>query len=381
MTLISPQVLKKYSIPFSKITQEEGEFMITFPYSYHAGYNHGYNCAESTNFALPRWVEFGKRAVRCLCRSDSVQINMEAFVRKFQPDRYDMWLHGKDIGPDPKDPSHVCAAPAPSHYERDIMSKFNKHKRHPPHKKDFSSDTEEYNSDDCDDECGPQWTPPTKAARKMFENCDESDLMNGLISAPSISSISADTISSMPKPPTISETIHRLHQNLNSSSDKQKEKKRKKRANESSVPPHLLNHSYAKLNDQKSRVSSCTQPNSQTSCEYFAHFSLNDSNISDMESIKSQEVNHTSSPHSTHFLSANCSSTSTQSTPHSQSSLNTDCMFSPVLENPLNSEPKANQMNESEEQYVMRPMVSQPPHIIPYYEYSADNINLSSQPP
>lgn len=64
MTLISPAVLKEYSIPYSKITQEAGEFMITFPYSYHAGYNHGYNCAESTNFALERWVEYGKRATR-----------------------------------------------------------------------------------------------------------------------------------------------------------------------------------------------------------------------------------------------------------------------------------------------------------------------------
>lgn len=64
MTLISPQILKKYSIPFNKITQEQGEFMITFPYAYHAGFNHGFNCAESTNFALPRWIEFGKRATR-----------------------------------------------------------------------------------------------------------------------------------------------------------------------------------------------------------------------------------------------------------------------------------------------------------------------------
>ncbi|OTF82309.1 lysine-specific histone demethylase-like protein [Euroglyphus maynei] len=62
MTIISPQILRKYSIPYNKITQEKGEFMITFPYSYHAGYNHGLNCAESTNFALPRWIEFGKRA-------------------------------------------------------------------------------------------------------------------------------------------------------------------------------------------------------------------------------------------------------------------------------------------------------------------------------
>nr|XP_025857157.1 lysine-specific demethylase 4C isoform X4 [Vulpes vulpes] len=62
MTLISPSVLKKYGIPFDKITQEAGEFMITFPYGYHAGFNHGFNCAESTNFATVRWIDYGKVA-------------------------------------------------------------------------------------------------------------------------------------------------------------------------------------------------------------------------------------------------------------------------------------------------------------------------------
>uniref|UniRef100_A0A8D0YWZ8 Lysine-specific demethylase 4A n=2 Tax=Sus scrofa TaxID=9823 RepID=A0A8D0YWZ8_PIG len=58
MTLISPLMLKKYGIPFDKVTQEAGEFMITFPYGYHAGFNHGFNCAESTNFATRRWIEY-----------------------------------------------------------------------------------------------------------------------------------------------------------------------------------------------------------------------------------------------------------------------------------------------------------------------------------
>uniref|UniRef100_A0A8C1YJD5 [histone H3]-trimethyl-L-lysine(9) demethylase n=1 Tax=Cyprinus carpio TaxID=7962 RepID=A0A8C1YJD5_CYPCA len=64
MTLISPSILKKYSIPFDRITQEEGEFMITFPYGYHAGFNHGFNCAESTNFATLRWIDYGKMATQ-----------------------------------------------------------------------------------------------------------------------------------------------------------------------------------------------------------------------------------------------------------------------------------------------------------------------------
>uniref|UniRef100_A0A8D3CCG3 [histone H3]-trimethyl-L-lysine(9) demethylase n=1 Tax=Scophthalmus maximus TaxID=52904 RepID=A0A8D3CCG3_SCOMX len=99
MTLISPSILKKYGIPFEKITQEAGEFMVTFPYAYHAGFNHGFNCAESTNFATERWIEYGKQAVLCSCRKDMVKISMDVFVKKFQPDRYEQWLAGRDVLP------------------------------------------------------------------------------------------------------------------------------------------------------------------------------------------------------------------------------------------------------------------------------------------
>ncbi|CAL8309819.1 unnamed protein product [Lota lota] len=96
MTLISPSILKKYSIPFDRITQNEGEFMITFPYGYHAGFNHGFNCAESTNFATLRWVDYGKMATQCSCRKDMVKISMDVFVRCLQPERYEQWKQGKD---------------------------------------------------------------------------------------------------------------------------------------------------------------------------------------------------------------------------------------------------------------------------------------------
>lgn len=115
MTLISPQTLtKNYNIPINKITQEPGEIMITFPFGYHAGFNHGFNCAESTNFASPRWIEYGKRATQCYCRQDMVKISMETFVRRFQPDRLENWLIGKDFGYHPEEPERLCAAPPPS---------------------------------------------------------------------------------------------------------------------------------------------------------------------------------------------------------------------------------------------------------------------------
>ena len=53
--------------------------MVTFPFGYHAGFNHGFNIAESTNFALPRWIKYGRDAVRCFCTNDMVQINMDLF--------------------------------------------------------------------------------------------------------------------------------------------------------------------------------------------------------------------------------------------------------------------------------------------------------------
>ncbi|CAB3262334.1 unnamed protein product [Arctia plantaginis] len=150
MTLISPQILKQYSVPVNKITQVAGEIMITFPYGYHAGFNHGFNCAESTNFAAPRWVEYGKRALQCTCSNDMVKISMDTFVKRFQPDRYELWLKGQDIGCHPEQPEKMVPAPHPS--GQDILCNKNntelpesfieaeveglkKKKRHPLHLK------------------------------------------------------------------------------------------------------------------------------------------------------------------------------------------------------------------------------------------------------
>uniref|UniRef100_A0A8D3D3P4 [histone H3]-trimethyl-L-lysine(9) demethylase n=1 Tax=Scophthalmus maximus TaxID=52904 RepID=A0A8D3D3P4_SCOMX len=122
MTLISPSILKKYGIPFEKVTQEAKQFIVTFPFGYHAGFNHGFNCAESTNFATQRWIDYGKQATLCSCRQDTVKISMDVFVRKFQPDRYKLWKAGKDNAPI----DHTKSTPEAAEFLKDDQTESSK---------------------------------------------------------------------------------------------------------------------------------------------------------------------------------------------------------------------------------------------------------------
>ncbi|XP_057799265.1 lysine-specific demethylase JMJ13-like [Salvia miltiorrhiza] len=63
-TLFPPKVLLEHDIPVYKAVQKPGEYVITFPRAYHAGFSHGFNCGEAVNFAVGDWFPLGSIASR-----------------------------------------------------------------------------------------------------------------------------------------------------------------------------------------------------------------------------------------------------------------------------------------------------------------------------
>lgn len=62
VTQLSPKVLKEKSVPCYTALQKPGQFIVTCPRAYHAGFNTGFNVAESVNFALEDWLPLCRQA-------------------------------------------------------------------------------------------------------------------------------------------------------------------------------------------------------------------------------------------------------------------------------------------------------------------------------
>lgn len=92
--LLSPSILAKAGIKFRTQIQRPGDTMITFPGSYHFGFNTGFNVAESTNFAVPEWYSQGVKAKVCMCHPHSVRIDMRRFKELLDLYETDMITEG-----------------------------------------------------------------------------------------------------------------------------------------------------------------------------------------------------------------------------------------------------------------------------------------------
>ncbi|KAH3688306.1 hypothetical protein WICPIJ_000714 [Wickerhamomyces pijperi] len=94
--MASPKYLTDRGVRVNKIVHNAGEFIITYPFGYHAGFNYGYNLAEATNFASEEWVPFAKKTARCLCITDSVQIDIKDLLKRWRNEKH---KHKNDIKP------------------------------------------------------------------------------------------------------------------------------------------------------------------------------------------------------------------------------------------------------------------------------------------
>uniref|UniRef100_A0A1I7TSF1 [histone H3]-trimethyl-L-lysine(9) demethylase n=1 Tax=Caenorhabditis tropicalis TaxID=1561998 RepID=A0A1I7TSF1_9PELO len=89
--LVTPELLRAANIPYATMIQRPNEFIITFPRGYHMGFNQGYNLAESTNFATDRWIDYGKDAILCDCRQNTVKIEMRHFMAQYRKKEVELW--------------------------------------------------------------------------------------------------------------------------------------------------------------------------------------------------------------------------------------------------------------------------------------------------
>jgi len=63
VTTMNPATLMRKGVRVVRTNQCAGEFMVTFPRAYHAGFNQGYNFAEAVNFCPADWVPVGSLCI------------------------------------------------------------------------------------------------------------------------------------------------------------------------------------------------------------------------------------------------------------------------------------------------------------------------------
>jgi len=61
-SMVPPWLLSQRGIPVCRAVQEPGQYVVTLPMAYHAGFSHGFNTAEAVNFMLHDWLPYAVAA-------------------------------------------------------------------------------------------------------------------------------------------------------------------------------------------------------------------------------------------------------------------------------------------------------------------------------
>ena len=128
--LISPEKLQQqHHIQVNRLVHNEGEFVITFPYGYHSGYNLGYNCAESVNFATDSWLDYGRIARKCNCEADSVWVDVREIERKLRGEPTPEYYEETDDDDEEEDDDEPTTLPTPPGSVKGKPKRSHKRKR------------------------------------------------------------------------------------------------------------------------------------------------------------------------------------------------------------------------------------------------------------
>lgn len=98
VTQIPPQILQAEGVEVYTACQSQGQFVVTAPQGYHAGFNCGFNVAESVNFALEDWLPYCRSAVQDYRFLRRASFSYEEFVMKAaaSPDNLSVAIMLKD---------------------------------------------------------------------------------------------------------------------------------------------------------------------------------------------------------------------------------------------------------------------------------------------
>lgn len=82
-TIVSPELLTKSHIPYTRTIQHAGQIVILFPHVFHSGFNTGFNACEVVSFGNQDWIKCLSATNIYQCSLLHNQFPIEGYLQKF----------------------------------------------------------------------------------------------------------------------------------------------------------------------------------------------------------------------------------------------------------------------------------------------------------